>query len=133
MRKIDLIVIHCSATRPSMDVGAAEIKQWHKARGFRTIGYHYVVRLDGTIERGRSEYQMGAHCAGYNAFSLGVCYVGGLNQQGEPADTRTPAQRRSLQRLMNELKKKYPLARVVGHRDLNKHKACPCFDVATSL
>ena len=91
-------------------------------------GYHYVIPTDGTIEAGRDEMKIGAHCKNHNRHSLGVCYVGGLDAQGNPADTRTPAQRVALRKLLERLHRKYPKAVIVGHRDLDSHKACPCFD-----
>lgn len=127
-RTVKTIILHCSATPQGRDVSAADIKRWHVMRGFRTIGYHYVIRLDGTVEVGRPEALIGAHCAGHNADSIGVCYVGGLLRDAKtPADTRTPAQRDALNRLLAELLRRYPGATVHGHRDFAA-KACPCFD-----
>lgn len=142
MRQINLIVVHCSATPEGRDVTAADINKMHIARGFKKIGYHYVVRLDGTVETGRKENEIGAHAKGYNANSIGVCYVGGLTSDGKtPKDTRTPAQKSALKKLLHTLKQRYPDARIVGHRDLSPDtnhngkvdkwewiKACPCFD-----
>lgn len=116
-----------------MDIGAAEIKSWHKARGWKTIGYHYVIRRNGLIERGRSIYKVGAHCAGYNQNSIGICYVGGLDENGKPADTRTEQQKKALRQLVRELQLQFPKARLVGHRELNPKKECPCFDVCAQL
>lgn len=128
MRKIDEIIVHCSATPRGREVKAAEIDRWHRERGFRCIGYHYVVGLDGRIERGRPESEIGAHCKGHNARSIGVCYVGGLSSDGKVAlDTRTDEQRVALTELIMELKERYPGARVYGHRDF-ANKECPCFD-----
>lgn len=142
MRQINLIVVHCSATPEGRDVTAADINKMHIARGFKKIGYHYVVRLDGTVETGRKENEIGAHAKGYNANSIGVCYVGGLASDGKtPKDTRTHAQKSALKKLLHTLKQRYPDARIVGHRDLSPDtnhngkvdkwewiKACPCFD-----
>ena len=142
MRKINLIVVHCSATPEGRDVTAADINKMHIARGFKKIGYHYVVRLDGTVETGRKENEIGAHAKGYNANSIGVCYVGGLASDGKtPMATRTPAQPPAWQKRLHTLKQRYPDARIVGHRDLSPDtnhngkvdkwewiKACPCFD-----
>ena len=142
MRKINLIVVHCSATPEGRDVTAADINKMHIARGFKKIGYHYVVRLDGTVETGRKENEIGAHAKGYNANSIGVCYVGGLASDGKtPKDTRTPAQKSALKKLLHTLKQRYPDARIVGHRDLSPDtnhngkvdkwewiKDCPGFD-----
>ena len=137
MRKedIDAIVVHCSATRAGQDVRASDIDKWHKERGFKMIGYNYVIDLDGTVEIGRPLTMDGAHCntAGtsgksYNKHSIGICYEGGLDEKGRPADTRTPAQRQSLIALLRALKTDYPDAEIVGHCELEGvHKACPCF------
>ena len=132
MRTITLIVIHCSAVRPDQTSSAAQIDTWHRQRGFHLgIGYHYVVRRNGSIEPGRPEWMVGAHCIGHNAHSIGVCYEGGLDIRGRPADTRTEAQRCSLRKLIEQLHAAYPKALIVGHHDLNPQKACPCIpDVA---
>ena len=132
MRKITLIVIHCSAVRPDQTSSAAQIDTWHRRRGFHLgIGYHYVVRRDGQIERGRPDYMIGAHCLNHNAHSIGVCYEGGLDIRGQPADTRTAAQKASLRALLEHLHRQYPKALILGHHDLNPQKACPCIaDVA---
>lgn len=147
---IDAIVIHCSATRAGQDVRAADIDKWHKERGFAMIGYNYVIDLNGTVEVGRPLSRDGAHCntAGtsgksYNRHSIGICYVGGLDKDGKPADTRTPDQKRALRDLVYKLMDAYPnIVEVIGHRDAspdrNKDgritpnewvKVCPCFDV----
>ena len=129
MRHITLIVIHCSAVKPDQQSSAAQIDSWHRQRGFKFgIGYHYVIRRDGTLEMGRPEYMVGAHCKNHNQHSIGVCYEGGLNARGDPADTRTPQQRETMRQLINELRERYPKAIVVGHHNLNPLKACPCFD-----
>ena len=129
MRRITLIVIHCSAVKPDQQSSAAQIDSWHRQRGFHLgIGYHYVIRRDGTLEMGRPEYMVGAHCKNHNQHSIGVCYEGGLDIRGDPADTRTPQQRETMRQLINELRERYPKAIVVGHHNLNPLKACPCFD-----
>ena len=129
MRRITLIVIHCSAVKPDQQSSAAQIDSWHRQRGFHLgIGYHYVIRRDGTLEMGRPEYMVGAHCKNLNQHSIGVCYEGGLNARGDPADTRTEAQKRTMRQLVDELRQRYPKAIVVGHHNLNPLKACPCFD-----
>ena len=132
MRTITLIVVHCSAVRPDQMSSAEEIEKWHKRRGFKRIGYHYVIRRDGTIETGRPEWMIGAHChvAGqnHNKYSIGVCYEGGLDIRGQPADTRTEAQKASLRTLLEDLHRRYPKALIVGHRDLSHDRDCPCFD-----
>lgn len=128
MRKIDEIIVHCTATPEGRNVSVEDITQWHIERGFTTIGYHYVVLLDGTIKRGRADEQVGAHCKGHNSHSIGVVYVGGCDKAMRPKDTRTAIQRASLAHLLKELKTKYPKASILGHRDVAKTN-CPCFDV----
>ena len=126
----DTIIIHCSATYPGQDVGVADIDRWHRQRGFDGIGYHYVIRLDGTIEEGRPYDRDGAHALGWNHRAVGICYIGGYDDKGRPADTRTPQQRSALIRLIIRLKREHPtLIRVLGHRDVAR-KECPCFDAA---
>lgn len=124
------IAIHCSATRPAMDVGAKEIRSWHKAQGWEDIGYHFVIRRDGRVEKGRPVDAIGAHVAGFNATSVGVCMVGGLSQKKmEPDNNFTTEQWASLKDLVGKLVEKYPGAIVRGHRDFPKvNKACPSFD-----
>jgi N-acetyl-anhydromuramyl-L-alanine amidase AmpD len=146
IRRVDYLIVHCSATTPDMDVGRAEIERWHRERGFFAVGYHYVVRRDGTVEKGRPEDQPGAHAVGYNEKSIGVCLVGGVehfdknrNKRREQdefvaRDNFTPAQKSSLATLLKDLKARYPQAAVLGHRDLPPRahgttKECPGFDV----
>lgn len=129
MRTINQIIIHCSATPAGKNIGATTIRAWHLERGFSDIGYHYVIRLDGTIEHGRPVGQIGAHCQNHNRNSIGICYVGGLSYDGKyPKDTRTPAQREALCKLVHQLLSQYPNATVHGHNEF-ANKACPCFDV----
>lgn len=132
MRAIDEIIVHCTATLEGRDVSVEDITRWHRERGFTTIGYHYVVLLDGTIERGRPEEQVGAHCKGHNSRSIGVAYVGGCDKAMRPKDTRTVRQRASLRHLLKELKAKYPTASIHGHNEF-ADKACPSFNVQTDL
>ena len=127
MRTINSIIIHCTATKPLAHINVNDVRRWHQQRGFNDIGYHYLVLVDGTVEVGRPLNETGAHCKGHNAHSIGVCYVGGLNDKGKPADTRTPAQRTALRNLLTTLKRQYPNAIIHGHRDFAA-KACPCFD-----
>lgn len=145
MRNIKYIIVHCSATAEGKDFKAKDIDKWHRQRGFTCIGYHYVIDIDGKIETGRPESQVGAHCKGYNSVSIGVCYIGGVAKDGKtPKDTRTAAQKDSLRRLLIELKRKYPSAVICGHRDMSPDlnhdgkiepsewmKACPSFDAKT--
>ena len=128
MRTITLLVIHCSAVRPDQTSSAEEIDGWHRKKGWKGIGYHYVVRRDGQIEPGRPEEMVGAHCVNHNTHSIGICYEGGLDIRGQPADTRTEAQKASLRQLLEDLHRRYPRALIVGHHDLNPQKSCPCID-----
>lgn len=132
MRNINEIIVHCSATPEGRNVTVKDIDTWHRQRGFRCIGYHYVIYLDGSVHIGRPESQVGAHCLGHNSHSIGVCYIGGVAKDGKtPKDTRTDAQKESLIKLIKELKAKYPKATVHGHREY-ANKACPSFDVQKS-
>lgn len=131
MRKINKIIIHCSSTYPWMDVGVKEIRRWHvQEKNYSDIGYHYVVRRDGSVEIGRDIENRGAHAYGHNFDSVGVCWVGGLQKNTmNPEDNRTVEQINSLQKLLKELKEVFPEAEILGHRDLpDVAKACPCFD-----
>lgn len=127
-RKIDKIIIHCSATKPNQACTVELIDQWHKARGFNSIGYHYVIYQDGTVHEGRPVSQVGAHCVGQNANSIGICYVGGLDNYGNAKDTRTDAQKKTLKQVIKQLKQTFPNATVHGHNEF-ANKACPCFNV----
>jgi N-acetylmuramoyl-L-alanine amidase len=127
-RTINEIIIHCTATPEGRECSVEEIRQWHKARGFADIGYHYVIHLDGRVEPGRNVDIAGAHCTGHNANSIGVVYVGGCAKDGKtPKDTRTEAQKSALANLLINLRKLYPRAKIHGHRDF-ANKACPSFD-----
>ncbi len=129
MREIDEIIIHCTATPEGREVSADEIRRWHKAKGWRDIGYHYIVHLDGRIENGRNIELAGAHCEGRNARSIGVVYVGGLAKDGKtPKDTRTEKQKTALRTLVSGLAKHFG-ASIHGHNEYAA-KACPCFDVS---
>ena len=126
----DFIVIHCSATRGIQDVGAKDIRKWHMAKGWKDIGYHLVIRRDGTVEKGRALDEIGSHVQGRNARSVGVCMVGGLdNKTWQPSNNFTAAQWAALKTTVAMLVKRYPGAKVLGHRDFpGVAKACPCFD-----
>ena len=127
-RKITEIIVHCAATPEGKDFTVDDITRWHKQRGFRTISYHHVVYRDGSVHPGRPEGEIGAHCTGHNACSIGVCYIGGVAADGKTAkDTRTPEQRKALLMLLRRLRAKYPNAKIHGHRDFAA-KACPSFD-----
>ena len=130
MRKIDIIIIHCSATRVTQNFTVEALEACHKARGFKGIGYHFYITKDGVLYPCRPEAEIGAHAKHYNAHSIGICYEGGLDKDGNPADTRTPAQKLTMRQLLEQLSLDYPDAEIIGHRDLPwVKKACPCFDV----
>jgi N-acetylmuramoyl-L-alanine amidase len=130
MRKIDLIVIHCSATRENRDYTPQQLESDHRARGFSQAGYNFYIRRDGEVVDMRPLKMIPAHAEGYNRHSIGVCYEGGLDAWGGVADTRTPEQKDSLTLLVQELQAAFPGSRVCGHRDLTANKACPSFDAA---
>ena len=126
-RKINEIVVHCTATKEGQAVSVADVRKWHLQRGFSDIGYHFLIYLDGSTHQGRAINKAGAHCTGHNQQSIGVCYVGGLDSKGKAKDTRTPAQKTALITLLKRLKALYPLATIHGHREF-ANKDCPCFD-----
>ena len=129
-RTITDIIIHCSDTPEGKDFTVLDIRRWHKERGWSDIGYHYVIYRNGHIEPGRDVDLIGAHCEGYNAHSIGICYIGGKTKDmKQNKDTRTLAQKAALLSLLTDLRKMYPNARIVGHCDYDKHgKTCPNFN-----
>lgn len=130
MRTITLIIIHCSATPEGRSLSFEECRRDHiMHRHFRDIGYHFYITRDGTVHDGRPIEKVGAHCEGHNSHSIGICYEGGLDANGKPADTRTGAQRKALKSLVERMHRLFPKALIVGHHDLNPRKACPCFKV----
>lgn len=128
MRFINEIILHCSDTKEGLNFNINDIRRWHKAQGWKDVGYHYVICLDGTVEQGRSLEEIGSHCKGHNAHSIGICYIGGLDKNGRPKDTRTIQQKAALCDLLNKLCKKFPDATIHGHKEFAA-KQCPCFDV----
>lgn len=131
-KRTDYLAVHCSATSEKQDIGAADIDKWHRSKGWTCIGYHYVIRRDGTVETGREVDVIGAHVQGFNEFSVGICMAGGVdaNNHEKATNNFTEAQFTSLKKLLADLKVKYPKAKIQGHRDFpNVAKACPSFDV----
>lgn len=130
--RINKVILHCTATKEGQDFKAKDIDNWHKAKGWKGIGYHFVIDIDGTVEAGRNEDEQGAHCSGHNNNSLGIVYVGGLDSHGEAKDTRTPAQKSALLDLVFLLLEKYHLSidDVYCHNQLSS-KQCPCFSIRT--
>ncbi len=130
MRKINKIIIHCTATPEGREHDVADIRRWHLKRGFNDIGYHYLIHIDGTIEEGRPLNKQGAHCSGENKGSIGICYVGGMSKDMKKAkDTRTQAQKDSLIKLMHELIYKYNKDMTIHGHNEYANKACPSFNV----
>lgn len=129
MRPIDKLIIHCAATKPSMDIGAKEIRDWHvNDRGWKDIGYHFVIRRDGTLEDGRPINQVGAHVEGHNTGSFGICLVGGINDKGKAESNFTDEQWNTLRKCVMIFKAEYPKGTVHGHNEFSK-KDCPSFSV----
>ena len=128
MRPINKIIVHCTATPEGRAHTVKDVDTWHRQRGFNGIGYHYLIGINGEVWTGRPIEKAGAHTEGHNAASIGIAYVGGMDKEMEnPKDTRTPAQKDSLAKLLKELVIKFPNAEIYGHRDFAK-KACPSFD-----
>lgn len=126
-RYINKIIVHCSATPEGKDFTVSDIRRWHLERGFSDVGYHYIIYRDGSVNEGRPISMIGAHCTNHNTNSIGVCYIGGVDNKNNPKDTRTPEQKKSLVALLNTLKKAYPLATIHGHNEF-ANKACPSFN-----
>lgn len=132
MRKINEVILHCSATPEGKDFKAKDIRKWHKEKGWQDIGYHYVIDLDGTIEPGRDIDKIGAHCLNHNANSIGVCYIGGCDKNMQAKDTRTQAQKDALLDLVFLLLQQYHLTinKVHCHNEYEMKKACPSFTIS---
>lgn len=127
-RQVNKIIVHCTATPEGRDVTVDEIRRWHvEEKNWSDIGYHWIVTLNGTLERGRPEHIQGAHAKGFNKNSIGLCYVGGVDKDMIPKDTRTKGQKETLKCILEDLKDRYPNAEIIGHRDVSS-KACPSFD-----
>ena len=134
MRLINEIIVHCAYTKPNMDIGAEWIRKIHvDQNGWSDIGYHFVIRRDGTIENGRPIERIGAHCKGHNSNTIGICLVGGMNGAGKPEDNFNQVQFEQLKLLIRKLVKTYPaIVKISGHRDY-ANKACPCFNVQDKI
>lgn len=134
MRPINEIIIHCTGTIPDDTTTVESIRHYHVTHnGWKDIGYHYVIYRDGSIHQGRPVDVQGAHCEGHNQRSIGICYVGGLDSNKKPKDTRTVAQMAALRQLVKSLKTVFPtISKVSGHNQYSS-KACPCFNVQTQL
>lgn len=141
-RVVHTLVVHCSATKEGINYTSKDIKKWHLQRGFNDIGYHFIILLDGTIEIGRPLNKIGAHVTNNNTGTIGICYIGGIDKNNKPKDTRTKEQKESLYKIINLLCKYFNIKDIKGHRDYSKDlngngkidkfefiKECPCFDV----
>ena len=129
MRIITLIILHCSGTPEGVRLAFEDCKRDHiEHRKFKDIGYHYYIERDGSLHEGRALEEVGAHCLHHNKHSIGICYEGGLDANGEAADTRTEAQRDTLLDLLIRLKQQFPNALIFGHNEFDSTKRCPCFD-----
>lgn len=128
MRVINEIIVHCAATVEGEWFGVDDVDRWHKERGWKGIGYHWLVYLDGTVHAGRPEAEVGAHVTWHNQDTLGICYIGGLDAKRAPKDTRTPAQKKGLEDALKAMMRRYPsITKITGHNQY-ANKACPCFD-----
>ena len=130
---VRFLVLHCSASRCNQDYSVEQLRRDHKARGFYDIGYHFYIRKDGTMTQHRMLLEVGAHARPYNRSSIGICYEGGLDEQGKPCNTMTTEQETRLIDLFRNLKILFPKAKIVGHRDLpgTTPKECPCLDAGS--
>ena len=127
-RPVLYIVVHCTASKVTTNFTLKDLRHLHvDICHWSDIGYHFYITKDGKIHTCRPMSKIGAHVKGYNRCSIGVCYEGGLNARGRPADTRTPAQKESLIEVLSALKERFPKAKIVGHYELGANKACPCF------
>ena len=135
VKSVRWIILHCSATREDRDYTVEQMMRDHKARKFRTIGYHFYIRKNGEVTQHRHLLEVGAHCKPYNRCSIGICYEGGLDSRGNPKDTRTKAQKEQLLQLLIKLKKLFPKALIRGHCDMPgaTPKACPCFNASSEF
>ena len=127
--KTDTIVIHCTQTPADMDFGVDKVTTWHKNRGFDTIGYHYLIKRDGTLEAGRDEDLVGAHAVQVNGTSIGVALVGGGNVDMGWENNFLPEQFDTLKQIISRLKENYDITKIIGHYQVDDKKKCPSFDV----
>lgn len=143
MRRINEIIVHCAATKEGQHFTVGQIRKWHTdpkkyvrrgrkrvnvgGRGWNDIGYHFVFELDGTLRDGRPIGVVGSHTRGHNRNTIGICYVGGVDADGRPKDTRTRAQKAGMRKLILQLIAQYGITKIRGHRDYAA-KACPSFD-----
>lgn len=129
MRRVTEVIVHCTATPEGRHTTVDEIREWHKQRGWRDIGYHKVVYLDGSVHNGRPISEVGAHVKGHNEGTIGIVYVGGVAKDGKtPKDTRTPAQKEALVKVIVDLMKQFPSINKISGHNQYAPKACPSFD-----
>ena len=127
-KETQYLIIHCAATKPSMDIGLTEIRKWHLDRGWRDVGYHYIIRRNGEVELGRRIDDMGAHASGYNHKSIGACLIGGMADDNSAEDNFTDRQWTALLDLVKQIQVEYNDINIIGHNEVSK-KECPSFDV----
>ena len=128
MRKLDRIILHCTATPEGRHVDVDTIRVWHKARGWSDVGYHFIIYIDGSVHSGRDVSKTGAHVAGHNATTIGVVYVGGTDAAGKAKDTMNAAQETAFVNLVKHLRDEYGPLTLHGHNEYAA-KACPSFKV----
>jgi N-acetylmuramoyl-L-alanine amidase len=139
MNRIDFIAVHCSATPATLDWDVEDVRRSHRQRGWRDVGYHYIIKRDGTLQKGRPDNIPGAHEPRINRNSIAICMIGGSPPIGSPEHRKglgennfTEAQWKTLAQIVRELHAKHPAAEIIGHRDVpGVRKACPSFDVKT--
>jgi N-acetylmuramoyl-L-alanine amidase len=128
VRKLDRIILHCTATPEGRHVDVDTIRVWHKARGWSDVGYHFVIYIDGSVHAGRAVEKTGAHVSGHNATTIGVVYVGGTDAAGKAKDTMNAAQETAFVNLVKHLRDQYGPLTLHGHNEYAA-KACPSFKV----
>ena len=129
MRDISKAIVHCTATPEGRHTTVEDIRSWHKARGWSDIGYHYVIKRDGTLENGREEHRTGSHARQVNGTSIGICMIGGSDKSGGWENNFNDEQFKTLKDIVIKLKDKYNITKIIGHYEVDDVKKCPSFDV----
>lgn len=128
MRNIKYIAVHCTATAKTVTVSSIQ-NYWKNVKGWKSPGYHFIIKADGEVVKLLSIDQVSNGVKGFNSVSINVCYIGGIDENQKPKDTRTPQQKESLLKVLKDLRKQFPKAIIQGHRDFpNVQKACPSFN-----
>lgn len=126
-REVKYLVLHCTAG-PATQTTKAIKDYWKNNLGWKSVGYHYLINADGTIEQLAQESEITNGVAGFNSVTVNISYKGGVDAANKPKDTRTPQQKESILKLLKELRKRYPKAIIQGHKDFGAKKACPSFE-----